>query len=214
MLLEAKNVERAINEILRHDQREVVLRDRDLHVRDSKRVVADDQKGIITRVTMPEIKRRINLTVYSLLCCLVLMLVVACDRNSVFDSYQELNVEGWHKDSLAHFSVDITDTITPCDMYVNIRNKGSYPNSNLWLFVYMTAPDGKVKTDTIEYILADPSGKWRGSGLGDLYDNQLPLKSNVVFPVSGSYEVKLQHGMRADVLEGIRDIGIRIEKQD
>lgn len=138
--------------------------------------------------------------------------IVSCDRKRVFESYYELDKKGWNKDSVVVFNVQLTDTIKNHNLYVNIRNKGSYAYSNLWLFLTVNSPDGKMRTDTVEFTLAEPSGKWKGSGIGGLHDNQILFKNSVYFPRKGEYKFMIKQGMRDNVLEGIRDIGIRIEK--
>ena len=138
--------------------------------------------------------------------------ISSCDRRKVFESYHELDPNGWNKDSIVVFNVQMNDTIKNHNLYVDIRNAGTYPYSNLWLFLSIGSPDGKLLTDTVEFTLADPSGRWRGSGIGGLHDNQILYKSSVYFPHKGKYKFMIKQGMRDNVLKGIRDIGIRVEK--
>ncbi len=142
----------------------------------------------------------------------IFLFFTACDPNRVYEKYQKIDKNGWHQDSIADFPVNITDTISRYNLYVNIRNKGSYPNSNLWLFMTISPPKGKSLKDTTEFILADLHGKWVGKGLGDMYDSQHLYKKNIFFPSSGIYHFRIQHGMRETLLSGIRDIGFRVEK--
>ena len=137
--------------------------------------------------------------------------IISCDRKRVFESYSRLNENGWNKDSVVVFHAQLTDTIKNHNLYVNIRNKGTYPYSNLWLFMTIQSPDGVSRTDTVEFSLAEPSGKWKGSGIGGLHDNQILYKNSVFFPHKGNYTFQLKQGMRDNVLQGIQDIGIRIE---
>ncbi len=138
--------------------------------------------------------------------------IVSCDRKRVFEAYKTLDDNGWNKDSVVIFDVALSDTIKNHNLYVNIRNKGTYPYSNLWLFLSVGSPDGKMITDTVEFSLAEASGRWKGSGIGDLHDNQILYKSSVYFPHKGNYTFHIKQGMRDNMLPGIRDIGIRIEK--
>ncbi len=149
-----------------------------------------------------------------LLMALLAVIFGSCDRGGVFEEYKTIDHSGWHKDSAVVFTANLTDTLSSYNLYLDIRNKGNYPNSNLWLFVNIKSPDGKLLTDTIEYTLADHAGKWTGSGIGDLFDNQFAYKQNVYFPVSGDYKFLIRHGMRATHLTGIQDVGIRIEKSN
>ena len=138
--------------------------------------------------------------------------MASCDRKRDFEAYKTLDEKGWNKDSVVVFNVQLTDTMKNHNLYVNIRNKGTYGYSNLWLFLSIGSPDGKLVTDTVEFSLAEPSGRWKGSGIGDLHDNQILYKSSVYFPKAGDYTFSIKQGMRDNVLQGIRDIGLRIEK--
>jgi gliding motility-associated lipoprotein GldH len=147
-----------------------------------------------------------------ILSVLLIIGIVSCDRKRVFEAYHPIGENGWNKDSVVVFKVQLTDTTRNHNLYVNIRNKGTYPYSNLYLFLSINSPDGKNLTDTVEFSLAEPSGRWKGSGIGDLHDNQILYKSSVFFPHKGKYIFRIKQGMRDNVLQGIRDIGIRIEK--
>lgn len=150
---------------------------------------------------------------FSILISLVLIAgMISCDRKKVFEAYHELDKNGWNKDSVIVFNVHLTDTIRNHNLYIDVRNKGTYPYSNLYLFLSIGSPNGKILTDTVEFTLADPSGRWKGSGIGGLHDNQILYKSSVYFPRKGKYKFMIKQGMRDNVLQGIRDIGIRIEK--
>lgn len=148
-------------------------------------------------------------------CCfiaLIILLSVSCDQNMVFDSFSAIPDNKWPSDSIINFSVDITDTTQNHNLYINIRNSIDYPYSNLWLFISIIPPDGKSFKDTVEFTLADYSGKWLGNGYGKFRDIRYLYKNNTYFPDSGQYFFQLQQGMRNNILEGISDIGIRLEK--
>lgn len=147
----------------------------------------------------------------SLIIIAFIVFLVACDSNRVYESYKAISQSGWHKDSVKQFNFTIEDTLQSHNLYINLRNKGNYPNSNIWLFLSINSPNGTNLTDTVEFTLADNTGKWMGSGIGDLFDNQFKYRSNVFFPNSGKYSFNIQHGMRSEYLKGIRDVGVRIE---
>jgi gliding motility-associated lipoprotein GldH len=143
---------------------------------------------------------------------LLLLFLVACHPGSTFESYVTVPETGWHKDSMATFQVDIDNTTEYYDLFVNIRNKSNYPNSNLWLFIDITAPSGLVVRDTINCLLANERGKWLGSGWGSLYLVEQPYQRNVKFAEAGTYRFNIIQGMRYDDLAGIHNIGLRIRK--
>lgn len=142
----------------------------------------------------------------------VIATIVACDTNRIFDEYKKINNKSWNKDSLMVFTIPITDTLQNYNLNINIRTDIKYNYSNLWLFINITQPDGTSVKDTFEMALADASGKWLGKGMGGIKKRDVTYLNNIFFPVSGDYSISLQQGMRDENLEGITDIGIRIEK--
>jgi gliding motility-associated lipoprotein GldH len=141
-----------------------------------------------------------------------IFLMISCDKKGIFESYNPIPGDKWHKDSLFTYTVPIKESSRYYNMYVNLRNSVDYQFSNIWLFMTIKSPKGEVLADTVEFMLADPSGKWFGDGYGKLRDNKLLYRRNVYFPVPGDYVFTIQHGMRTEKLEEIYDIGIRVEK--
>jgi gliding motility-associated lipoprotein GldH len=150
----------------------------------------------------------------STLLMLMVLLFSGCDRKRIFEQNQAIANNLWSSNNILKFSVDIADTVSSNNFYVNVRNADGYPYSNLFLFIKTTFPNGKMVTDTMECVLADEKGKWLGSGMGDIYDNRIPFKRNVRFPMSGKYTFELQQGMRLDTIPLIMDMGLRIEKAE
>ncbi|ADQ80539.1 gliding motility-associated lipoprotein GldH [Paludibacter propionicigenes WB4] len=147
-----------------------------------------------------------------LLAIFVSLTFAACKNNDVFFQYKAVNAKGWNKDSLYTFDIQITDTTSTYNVYVNVRNRGEYPYQNLWLFLDKTSPDKVEMKDSIECYLADQRGKWLGSGIGSVMEMPILYQENVRFTKSGIYRYKIVHGMRDTTLTGINDIGMRIEK--
>ncbi len=154
-----------------------------------------------------------------LLVLLSLVLVsLSCDSKRIYDQYKTLPNQ-WHKDSIISFTITPPDSINAYNLFVNLRNTNAYKYNNLFLIVEMTFPHGKTIKDTLEYKMAAPSGKLLGTGITDTKENKLWYKEQVVFNESGAYQVNIQQAMRENgqiegitELEGVTDVGFRIEK--
>ncbi len=142
----------------------------------------------------------------------VLCLLGACNQDRVYERYSPVGENGWHKDSVMAYAFTTKDSAQNYTLSFNLRNTVDYPYSNIWLFITLDPPQGNTLSDTVEFILADPSGQWFGRGYGKFRDNKLPYRQNVYFPKPGTYIFKIQQGMREEVLKGIHDFGISIEK--
>ena len=143
------------------------------------------------------------------------IILLSCDSGKVFEEYIEVENATWQKENIASFEFETSDTLNPHNLYINIRNTGSYAYSNLYLFITMQGPDGAALQDTVNCILADKRGEWLGSGVGDLWDLQMPYIGGFMFAKKGKYIVSFEQAMRVESgLEGITDIGLRVEKQN
>ncbi|HPW89877.1 MAG TPA: gliding motility lipoprotein GldH [Paludibacteraceae bacterium] len=142
---------------------------------------------------------------------LLIIILTACS-DTVFMECKELPTEGWHKDSLCVFEVPITETNATYQMQLIIRNDGSYPNQNLWLFVDHIKPDNSFARDTVQFFLADNFGRWTGSGVGSIFENVWIYRERIKYKETGTYKIRIAQGMRYEKLEGICDVGIKVIK--
>ncbi len=147
----------------------------------------------------------------TLLFC-VCYFLMACTSNKVYDSFESIPGSIWSYNKPLEFKVPMNDTNQVYNIYLNLRHKSLYQMSNLFLFVTTKAPSGDMVKDTVEFILADPSGKWYGNGLGDLLTYKRIYKRNIRFGQKGVYTFDLQQAMRVNDLPHITDAGICIEK--
>jgi gliding motility-associated lipoprotein GldH len=145
-----------------------------------------------------------------LFCVSITMLFYACNSNILFTDSVSLPAEEWTLENVPSFATEITDTVSGNNIF--FRTGSSYPFRNIYLFVSATSPAGKTITDTLQYMLADETGKWYGKGIGDIHELNLPYKASVYFPTTGIYSFRIRHGMRTETLKGVYDIGLRIEK--
>jgi len=156
------------------------------------------------------IKEKIRYSVIFVLTSCALLL--SCNNNVVYTESISMTGKKWELMNIPSFRVPIDDTLSRNNVMFTIRTGSSYPFRNIYLFVQTKSPDGKFITDTIEYFLADEKGKWYGKGFGDIHEMNLPYKSNVYFPVKGTYQFNIRHGMRVEDLNGVYDLGLRIVK--
>lgn len=142
------------------------------------------------------------------------LFLTSCNDSGLFEQNTTIPETGWDSSNVISFNVDVKDPSSPANFFINVRNADGYPYSNLFLFIKTKFPNGKQSNDTLECMLADENGKWTGKGLGDIYDNRIPFKRNVRFPLAGTYTFEIAQGMRVTPLPLIMDVGLRIEKAE
>ena len=141
----------------------------------------------------------------------VLLILASCNNNSEQVFMNNLNGK-WDKKAEQKFDFNIKDAKNPKNIIFVVRNNNDYPYSNIRLIVNFLDKKTKSKsTDTLNYILAKPSGEWLGKGFGDTKEILFQYKLNYKFPGNGDYSIGLVQAMRNDNLPGIEDIGVKLE---
>jgi len=145
---------------------------------------------------------------------LVFLLGVAlasCSNQTLLSETDSLPTGDWEYNQVFQTTYAAEDTLTPLDFYFLVRNGSNYRYQNLIIYFKTYYPNNTFQVDTIDCPLADESGRWYGSGLGDMLDNEILFKTNYQFPKSGAYKFEIQHAMRPDTIHEIYDVGLRIE---
>jgi gliding motility-associated lipoprotein GldH len=153
------------------------------------------------------------------LLALIFIFLISCDSNVVQTQSVDFDNQQWEIDDKQIFTIKSPDTIRTYDLFINTRNNHEYAYSNLWLISKIKFPLGKVVTDTLEYQMAQPDGKFLGTPRGSgIFENKLWLKNNIRFTENGNYMLELKHAMRKNgeahginELGGILDIGYSLE---
>lgn len=147
-----------------------------------------------------------------LTCIATLLMLSSCNPDLFYSDDHDVNAKGWNLYNPERFEIEITDTAQFYNFFVDLRLSDNYPYSNLFLFITTTFPDGSIARDTVECPVADAQGQWYGKHSGTIVDCRYPLCRKVRFPNSGTYHFDIVHGMRDADLEGVRNIGLRLEK--
>lgn len=144
---------------------------------------------------------------------LIMLLYIACDSQRVYDTFSPIaDTKGWNYDQKMSFEVPIIDTTSRYNIYINLRHTTDFPYSNIWLKINTIFPSGKKIEGRVNLPLADKSGKWYGSGSGDIITIQIPIQENAQMRETGNYRFDINQDMRMNPLSNILDVGIRIEK--
>ncbi|MDB5285918.1 MAG: gliding motility lipoprotein GldH [Mucilaginibacter sp.] len=147
------------------------------------------------------------------LIALVLFAAQGCtDPKTVIDQNTELPNHNWAYINRIKYNVKIDDETVPYNLYFNLRVTGSYRYSNIFVLFHQTSPGKKTATTRYEYKLANKDGEWLGSGSGNLYSYQMPLRTQYKFPAKGVYHFEIEQNMRDNPLHEVGDVGLRVEK--
>lgn len=139
----------------------------------------------------------------------------SCNKSSLYGDDVDINSYCWHKDSTLIFQSDsLIDLPSLIKIGFNIRNNIDYSYSNIYLFVEVNIPGKREPIkDTINHILMTSEGYWsEGVEGGNIKESVVYYPYAIKNPPRGVYKIKIQQGMRDNVLKGLVSIGARIEK--
>lgn len=150
-------------------------------------------------------------------CCFILCAVLAlllwssCSTSVFYHHYRSVPSEGWEHGDTVLFIVDTVPSSANYQFELGIRTTPKFPFQKLWLVIdrQFTNPD-TVSRDTIECVLATPEGNITGKGVS-LYSYAFRLPP-MYLQQGQTGHIIVSHIMRSDLLTGVSDIGIKIQK--
>jgi gliding motility-associated lipoprotein GldH len=140
----------------------------------------------------------------------------ACVDHVVHQAEIPLPDGRWPRNLTPEFAFEITDTVSKHNLFIDLRHTGDYAYSSLFLFVDLHGPGGRHLRDTVECLLADPTGRWYGRGTGYIFAGRVHAKvlykTGNRFPAAGRYTLRMEQAMRTDTLNGVLNVGMSVER--
>ncbi|MDN3688174.1 gliding motility lipoprotein GldH [Cyclobacterium jeungdonense] len=139
----------------------------------------------------------------------VLSVSVACNRDRLYESFQDISSQRWIVTDTLSFTVDSLEITAPVTTSVGIRYNDNYEYHNLYIRYLLKDSLQTVLIDSLLNIglFDSKTGIPLGKGFGNrrtVYDtlpgNQIPFGSSI----------HLIQYMRKDSLRGIESVGIKI----
>jgi len=146
-----------------------------------------------------------------LMCCLF----AACMPAPHYQKDEAIPRNAWSYNFKPSFIFDISDTTAVYRPYFIIRHTQAYPYNNLWMWLYIKTPgDTVAKKVRVNIVLAEAGGKWLGRGMGEIYEQRMPiyLGDSINLSNKGTYQIDMEQNMRLNPLPDILHVGLRIEK--
>jgi gliding motility-associated lipoprotein GldH len=144
---------------------------------------------------------------------MLVILLTSCINSGQYHHSQSIPSNGWNIGNTLHFEDSISNDLTEnLKFEVDLRHNTSYPYSNLWLYIRTSTSDGNVRMDTVNWVLANTSGHWLGTGWGSLYSLNYRLRDLTIRKGATKrwFKIDIRHGLRDDVIKGVENIGVKI----
>lgn len=144
------------------------------------------------------------------------VLMSGCLPSPYYQKVYNVPKGGWSYDFKPVFKFEISDTNVQYRTYFVVKHTEAYPNSNIWLIMKTKAPGAtEYELTRIEVPLAQEDGKWLGRGMGEMWEQRVPLtfyNQPQSFHKTGTYEIQVEQNMRMNPLPDVLQVGFRVEK--
>ena len=162
---------------------------------------------------MKKLFRQGSLTIFlTAVTAVATVLLSSCDMSMVYYHYDHTPVYGWEKNDTLRYDVDPIERAGEYYTELGLRTNGSYPFTTLYLIVEQTVlPSHRVTTDTIACQLTNKDGRPNGQGVS-YYQYTMPVGTQTLVP-GDSLHITIRHNMKRDILPGISDVGLMIERE-
>ena len=142
--------------------------------------------------------------------------IFSCESNIEYIQYNSIQNQ-WDKDSIQNFVFELADT-KKYNTYINLRINKDYPFSNIFLITTLMDSLSVLSKDTLNFKIADKSGKFLGKKRVNIIENSLIHKEKIELEKNKKYSVSVEHAMRVinkvsglKRLDGVVDVGYKIE---
>jgi gliding motility-associated lipoprotein GldH len=143
-------------------------------------------------------------------CCMA-----ACMPAPHYQDQKAIPGNAWNYNFKPKFTFTISDSTAQYQPYFIIRHTQAYPYNNIWMWMYIKTPGDTTATKArINIDLAEANGRWLGRGMGEIYEQRMPISlgDSVNLSRPGTYEVTLEQNMRINPLPDVLHVGLRVEK--
>jgi gliding motility-associated lipoprotein GldH len=132
------------------------------------------------------------------------------DPNVVFNKFEKVDAGGWQWSQGKKYTFTIEDSTSYYILDCGLRITTGYSYSNIWLLYNLEGPSIKQKNQ-FEVVLSDNTGKWLGTGQGNLISYEKPFTGRLKLK-PGQYTLQISQNMRDEKLTGVSDVGFKVTK--
>ena len=125
---------------------------------------------------------------------------------------------GWGSSEIVEFNFEGEKQKSLKNIDFVLRHNNDYSFANIFLISELHSSNKKTQIDTLEFKLANPSGKWLGDKKISVVEHRLPFKTDFVLNEGETFKLKVRTSMRLnnevneiENLDGVLNFGLLIE---
>lgn len=142
---------------------------------------------------------------------LCLSLLMSCMDSPIAYKYVSVDAKGWEKTDSVRIQIPPQERTTEATILFSVRTTRSYPYNDLHIRATIQRNEKRISTKDCKIKIYDEKGLFAGKGV--LYaDNITSTPIHIKLDKDSIYTICITHLMESTNLEGISDVGIKVDK--
>lgn len=137
--------------------------------------------------------------------------LLSCGPDYIYERSFEINNKEWAYEDTLNFEVEISDTLSIYNLYLDIEHTTDYAMQNIYILIYTKFPTGERINERVAIDFADKTGQWYGKCDKTKCNLRVNIQKGAFFNTPGKHLFTIEQFMRIDPLPGIISIAFRIE---
>ena len=149
-----------------------------------------------------------------IVCIFLITLFISCgNHNTMFHEYVAIDNEEWYYNDSLHFEIDSVEISGNLTTILEFRTSAKYPYRNISIVMEQSLRNGNKRIQkTVAYDIIDSKGRKNGEGITYM-THQVPFCTMNV-NTGDTIDINIKHNMQDNILPGITDVGVLVEKID
>ncbi len=135
----------------------------------------------------------------------------SCGPNYIYQKKHEFEADQWSYADTINFVVDIPDTLSIYNLYLEVKHSTDFSYQNLYANIYTQFPGGERLKELASLELSNNGGLWMGKCTSKYCTLNIPIQKGAYFNVPGKYTFTLEQFMRVNPIQGIKSFAFRVE---
>lgn len=135
----------------------------------------------------------------------------SCREPTVFREYRKIDNMSWNRFNFIEFEVPVEEG-DKLDFDLTLRHHTAFPYDKLFVNITFYLPDGEFRSANYAFDLKDKDGNWLADGMGELWDIELPIRSEMQFSETGTCKVRLENQYPKVETPGIIELGLIVKR--
>ena len=143
---------------------------------------------------------------------IITIVLNACNSDVHFKKFVKTENLEWLKTDKINISVENEDDSSNFNVFIAFRFADGFQFNAIPLTIVEKTPVGNF-TNTIAIKTRDEKGSYIGEVSGDIWDIEVPLKTNVKL-AKGNYTFEIEHNLPVAKAQMVMEVGLIIKKSE